>query len=93
MINGLGELGEDVLVDDWIEITAQHVDDPPVTDVHLVWNWNGNFSWHHAVSGIQDSGTDWWHENNEESIDYEADEHCQEDEIPEPDKDVGFFVY
>lgn len=91
-LDGFCEFRKHVFVNNWIKISAQHINNPPITDVNFVWNGNGNFPWHHAVSGVENTGTNWWHKDDEKTIDDESDQHDQKNDVPEPDEDVSLFV-
>jgi len=60
----LGKLAHHVLVDDRIEIAAQHIDEPPVPDVQFSGERATDLHWNHAVAGVQKAWPEFRHEDN-----------------------------
>lgn len=60
----LREFREDVFEDDGIQIAAQHIDDPPISNIDFFGDGLCHLSGYHAIACIEDSGTNCWHRYN-----------------------------
>ena len=88
----LAELGDHILVDERVQVEAEHVQQPPVAQRALLADNLDGVLGHHAVLHVDQAGAHAGHEDHDEAKQQHHRQHGGQDDVPEPDEDEGLLV-
>lgn len=81
-----------VAIDLRINVAAQHVQDPPISDAHFAWNWLNCLLWYHSITCVHQLWTKWRSNDHDESEHKDDGTQDGKNYEPEPKEYVSLLI-